>query len=288
MTTVQSLPRTLKLGPVHLNISDLDRSVAYYERSLGLQVRSRADGVAELGDATSASLVLHEVPGGRRPGDNEAEMFHYCLLYPTRQELARASRRLTETGTPITHQNDRHTHEAIYLDDPDGIHIELAWDRPRDQWPETPYGRPPVELDIDGLLATVEGESTPAQVGDGLRVGHIHFTVGGVEEAIAFYRDTLGFDLKYYVSTSEKYKAGAFFSVDGYHHHTASNVAKGAGVDPLPENAIGIRNWTIELAGADEVAAVAAGLEAAGRLAGTVDGGVVATDPWDIPVHIVS
>jgi catechol 2,3-dioxygenase len=288
MTTVPSLPATLKLGPVHLNVTDLDRSVAYYERALGLTLLGRGADVARLGDSSNEVLALHAVPGGRVPGEHDAEMFHYCLLYPSREELARASRRLTETGTPITHQNDRHTHEAIYLDDPDGIHIELAWDRPRDRWPETPYGRPPVELDVEGLLATIEGEPSSPAVGDGLGVGHIHFTTGSVEDAIAFYRDTLGFDLRYQVATSEKYKAGAFFSVGGYHHHTASNVAKGAGVGPLPEGSIGIRHWTIVLPGADEVAAVARALEAAGRLAGTVDGGLAVNDPWDIPVHVVS
>ena len=70
MTTIQSLPTTLRLGPVHLNVTDLARSAAFYERSLGLHVRSRGGGVVELGDSTATSLALHAVPGAR-PGRSE-------------------------------------------------------------------------------------------------------------------------------------------------------------------------------------------------------------------------
>lgn len=288
MTTVASLPITLKLGPVHLNVTDLDRSVAWYERSLGLRQLSGENGVAEMGDGLIPSVVLHEQPGARPPADDEAEMFHYCLLFETREELARAAVRLHDTATPVTHMNDRHTHEAIYLDDPDGIHVELAWDRPRDQWPESPYGHPPVELDLQGLLATVADETMSPSVAEGLRVGHVHLTVGDIEQAIAFYRDQLGLDLRYFVSTSEKYKTGAFFSIGGYHHHTAANIAKGAGVGPLPEHAVGLRSWTFQLPGADDVAAAAERLDAAGRELEELPHGVVVRDPWAIPLRIVS
>jgi catechol 2,3-dioxygenase len=33
-----SLPATLRLGAVHLTVSDLDRSVAFYEDALGLRL----------------------------------------------------------------------------------------------------------------------------------------------------------------------------------------------------------------------------------------------------------
>ena len=33
------LPATLRLGPVHLTVSDLDRSIRFYERSLGLRLQ---------------------------------------------------------------------------------------------------------------------------------------------------------------------------------------------------------------------------------------------------------
>jgi catechol-2,3-dioxygenase len=36
------LPATLRLGAVHLTVSDLDRSIAFYEGSIGLRLHRRA------------------------------------------------------------------------------------------------------------------------------------------------------------------------------------------------------------------------------------------------------
>ena len=89
---------------------------------------------AELGDGTETVLVLDEDPHAR-PAGRHAGLFHFALLYPSREELARAAVRLAVTGTDIQGASDHRTHEAIYLRDPDGNGIELAADRPREQWP---------------------------------------------------------------------------------------------------------------------------------------------------------
>jgi catechol 2,3-dioxygenase len=282
MTITESLPITLQLGPVHVNVADLDRSIAWYERSLGLTVRARGDGRAELGDSITTSVVLHEEPGAQPPAPDQAGMFHYCLLYQTRQELARAAARIHATDTPVANMNDRHTHEAIYLDDPDGNTIELAWDRPRDQWPADPYGRTPVQLDLEGLLATIKGEPPADRVQDGLVIGHVHFIVGDIEEAVRFYCDVLGMDLKYHVGNA------AYFSVGGYHHQVATNIRKGEGVGPQPLHAIGLRHWIITLANADEVAGARERIEAAGCQIEPNPNGFATVDPWQLALHIVS
>ena len=49
------LPATLRLGPVHLTVSDLDRSVAFYEDAIGLRVHRRKDGVAAIGVGEGAA-----------------------------------------------------------------------------------------------------------------------------------------------------------------------------------------------------------------------------------------
>ena len=38
------LPATLRLGAVHLTVSDLDRSIAFYEDAIGLRLHRREDG----------------------------------------------------------------------------------------------------------------------------------------------------------------------------------------------------------------------------------------------------
>ena len=42
-----TLPATLTLGAVHLTVSDLDRSVAWYQRALGFRVHAH-DGTTRL------------------------------------------------------------------------------------------------------------------------------------------------------------------------------------------------------------------------------------------------
>ena len=133
-TSPPRLPATLRLGAVHLTVSDLDSSVAFYREAIGLRLHRREKAVAAMGAGGEDLVVLHEEAGARRAG-RHAGLYHYALLYPSRVELARAALRLVVTRTPIQGASDHGTHEAIYLPDPDGNGIELAADRPREVWP---------------------------------------------------------------------------------------------------------------------------------------------------------
>jgi catechol 2,3-dioxygenase len=277
-----TLPSTLRLGAVELTVADLDRSVAWYERALGLRVRSRTSTAAELGDGVTTVIVLREdaqaTPAGRHAG-----LYHYALLYPAREELARAAVRLAVTSTQIQGASDHRTHEAIYLADPDGNGIELAADRPRDQWPAgLGYDAGPAPLDFDSLLAPVRAEQPAAQVAEGLRMGHLHLHVGDIERALAFYRDVLGLELKAHLGSA------AFLSAGGYHHHLGVNVWNGRGAGPAPEHTAGLRYWTIELPTGADIATVRARAEAAGSAVEPVDGGFIVRDPWQTAVRFIT
>ena len=222
-TATPVLPAMLTLGAVHLTISDLDRSVAWYQTSLGLRVDSHEGTTAALGDGSVTVLVLHEDPLAR-PAGRSAGLYHYALLYPSREELARAALRLAATRTPIEGASDHRTHEAIYLPDADGNGIELAADRPREQWPvDLGYAGGPAALDFSALLATIAGEPPAPHVGPGLRMGHVHLHVGDVDRGLAFYHDVLGFDVM------ARLPSAAFVSAGGYHHHLAFNTWRGPG-----------------------------------------------------------
>jgi catechol 2,3-dioxygenase len=273
-----SLPDALRVGPVHLAVTDLDRSIGFYQDAIGLKVHRREDGVAALGAGGEDLLVLHEEPGAR-PAGRHAGLYHYALLYPTREELARAAVRLAVTQTPIQGASDHRTHEAIYLPDADGNGIELAWDRERDRWPsDLGYARGPAPLDFDSLLATVADEEPSAQVGEGLRMGHLHLHVGDVDEGLAFYRDVLGFEEQANLGTA------AFVSAGGYHHHLGFNVWNGRGAGPAPEHTAGLRHWTVQL---PDVADVRARAEAAGHATEPIAGGFIVRDPWQTAVAFV-
>lgn len=281
-TAPPSLPAALRLGPVHLTVTDLDRSVGWYEQTLGLRVHRHQAPVAELGDGATAVVVLVEDQQARRRG-RHAGLYHYALLYPTRAELARAAVRLAHTRTPIQGASDHGTHEAIYLPDPDGIGIELAADRPHEQWPtpEEEFSRgAPLPLDLDNLLASVAGESPGEHVEPGLRVGHVHLHVGSVERGLEFYRDMIGFEVWAQLPTA------AFVSAGGYHHHLGFNTWLGEGVPPAPVQTVGLRHWTIELPSAGDVAEVRARLWAGGAPVEDDERGLIALDPWNLAVRI--
>jgi catechol 2,3-dioxygenase len=269
---------------VHLIVADLERSAAWYERSLGLRVHARAPGRAALGDGAEPTVVLHEDPEAR-PAGRHAGLYHVALLFGSREELARAAVRLAATATPVDGASDHRTHEAIYLRDPDGNGLELAADRPREAWPDgLGYDGGPAPLDVDDLLAAVAGEAPAPRAGEGLRVGHVHLHVGDLTRAAAFYRDVLGFAVQADLGSA------LFVSAGGYHHHVGLNVWRGVGVGAPPPHTAGLREWTVQLPTAADVDAVAARAAAAGlepeRRDG--DGALLVRDPWGTVVAVVA
>jgi catechol 2,3-dioxygenase len=247
-----TLPAALRLGPVHLTVTDVDRSVAWYQEALGLRVHRHGAAAAELGDGEATTLVLVEEQQARRAG-RTAGLYHYALLFPSREELARAAIRLSLARTPIQGASDHGTHEAIYLPDPDGNGIELAADRPREVWP-TPEeefgGGGPRPLDFDALLATIAGEGPTPQVGPGLRMGHLHLHVGDVTRGLAFYRDLIGFEVWWVMPSA------AFVAAGGYHHHLGFNTWKSAGAPPQPDGVTGLHHVALNFSSKARLAEV--------------------------------
>jgi len=272
-----TLPATLTLGAVELTVKDLDRAVAWYQRSLGLRVHKHQPTEAHLGDGTVTTVILHEDPQAR-PAGRHAGLYHYALLYPSREELARAAARLAITQTPIEGASDHRTHEAIYLPDADGNGIELAADRSREQWPkDLGYANGPAPLDFPALMATIADEEPTTHVQPGLRMGHLHLHVGDIDEALAFYRDRIGFEVQANLGTA------AFVSAGGYHHHLGLNVWRGRGVPGAPEHTVGLRHWTVELPHAD-----LEDLRTRVPDAEPFDGGFLVRDPWNTAVAFVA
>jgi catechol 2,3-dioxygenase len=286
MTTssATTLPATLRLGPVHLTVTDLDRSLRFYEDSIGLRTHRRDGGEAALGAGGDDLLVLVEQPGAR-PAGRHGGLYHFALLHPSRLELARATKRLAATGTPISGASDHNISEAIYLPDPDGNGIELAADRPRERWGDlsdpTAIGGP-APLDLEDLLAHVAEEHPRAEASPELSVGHLHLHVGDVERALEFWRDAVGFEVM------TRFPSAAFIAAGGYHHHLGLNTWRGEGVPPQPHGVVGLRHWTIVLSDAAEVAAVRERVEATGAEVEELSGGFLSRDPWRNAVEIVA
>jgi catechol 2,3-dioxygenase len=149
-----------RVGHVHLKVSDLERSVAFYRDVLGFELQGRlgdqAAFLAAGGYHHHVGLNTWESGGGPPSPPGSTGLFHAAFLYPSRAALGRAVRRVIDSGVPLTGASDHGVSEAVYLNDPDGNGLELYRDRPRVEWPLLPdgtyemYTRP---LDLGALLA---------------------------------------------------------------------------------------------------------------------------------------
>ena len=278
--TTPTLPAALRLGPVHITVTDLDRSAGFYQEAIGLRLHGREGGTAALGAGEEDLLVLHEQPFAR-PAGRHAGLYHFALLHPSRQELARAMVRLATTKTRIEGASDHGISEAIYLPDPDGNGIELAADRPRASWPEGWDGRPE-PLDLYDLVGLTAGEAPARHAEPGLVVGHLHLHVGDIERGLGFYRDVLGFEVQVLLP------GAAFVSAGGYHHHLGFNTWRGQNAPPAPAGTVGLREWTVVLPSAGDVEEVRARVDAARLALEQVPGGFVTADPWGNAVRFTA
>lgn len=153
----------VRIGHVHLKVADLERSLQFYCGVLGFQLTQRygrqAAFVSAGGYHHHIGLNTWESRGGPPPAPGTTGLFHAAILYPTREALADALRRLTQAGVTIDGASDHGVSEAIYLRDPDQNGLELYWDRSQDQWPRTADGELAMgtwALDLRQLLRDTE------------------------------------------------------------------------------------------------------------------------------------
>ncbi|WP_119069648.1 VOC family protein [Aggregatilinea lenta] len=263
-------------GTVHLTVSDLARSLDFYRRALGLRVHHQDAGTATLGAGANDLLALVEQPGAQAV-HGVTGLYHFAILLPSRLDLARTLRHLAETRTPLQGFADHLVSEAIYLPDPDGNGIELYRDRPRDEWnwDGTAVRMATDPLDVDGLLAELQGDDAPYEgMPPGTVMGHVHLHVSDLAVAQAFYCDVLGFDL-----ITRYGDAALFVSAGGYHHHIGLNTWAGVGAPPPPPDAVGLRYFEIVLPDAPALAEVLARVEAARLPSAPHADGVLLHDP---------
>jgi len=151
---------TARVGHVHLRVSDLDRSIAFYGDILGFAVTQRAGrGAAFLaaGDYHHhIGLNTWESLGASPPPAGHTGLYHSAFLYPNRSALAQVLRRVIDAGIPIDGAADHGVSEAINLRDPDQNGVEIYVDKPMADWPRDADGTLKMTnapFNLDALLA---------------------------------------------------------------------------------------------------------------------------------------
>lgn len=149
----------VKIGHVHLKVSNIQRSLDFYCGVLGFKIVERwrdAAAFIAAGDYHHhIGLNTWESLGGNPPPKSSTGLYHVAILYPTRSLLGDALRRLNKANYALDGASDHGVSEALYLRDPDENGLELYWDRPREFWPKDNDGNIKMftkPLDLDELL----------------------------------------------------------------------------------------------------------------------------------------
>ena len=196
----------ISYGAVHLDVIDLERSLSFWRDLIGLRELGRSpDGETRLGVEAQALVVLH--PEAQRPvGRGHAGLYHLAIHLPDATEFARIVTRLADARVAQS-PTDHIFSKATYLNDPDGILLELTLETPErfgsisigaDSVVLTDSeGRPRAgaePLDLAAALAPLQGGDPQRPLPSGSYIGHVHLHVPDLAAAHRFYRDVIGFD----------------------------------------------------------------------------------------------
>ena len=160
MSEAYKIPAQTRIGHVHLKVSSIEKSLAFYRDLLGFELTTMygkdAAFISAGGYHHHIGLNTWQSKNGNPPPTNSTGLFHTAILYSTRKDLATIVKRLMDVNYPLTGASDHGVSEAIYLNDPDDNGVELYWDRPKEDWQYHADGSVVMYtkiLDLDNLLA---------------------------------------------------------------------------------------------------------------------------------------
>lgn len=269
---------------VTIHVSDLARSLAFYQNVIGFQIYSQTSRIAELtADGQTVLLTLEQPDGVTSKQPRTTGLYHFAILLPTRQDLASIVPHLVNNGVQLG-SSDHLVSEALYLPDPDGNGIEIYRDRLPEEW--TWHGDS-VEMTVDPLNFQDLLQPENVSPWNGLPVntvmGHIHLHVDDLKTAEAFYIDALGFEVV------TRYGHQALFIADQkYHHHIGLNVWNGVGAPRPTKNSVGLKHYTLTVADQEKVETLTDRLKAKGYAVHHQGNVVITEDPAGNEIHILS
>lgn len=184
---------SVTLGVVRLQVADLARSISYYEEVIGLRTMSRDASHSVLGvaaDQTPLVELHHRVVAAPVPARGRLGLYHFAILLPDRAALGRFISHLAALGARAG-MADHLVSEAVYLNDPDGLGIEVYADRPRAGWKVVDGALAMATDPLDAAdLVRAAGGDTWTGAPSGTRIGHVHLHVGDLDDAARFYHRT--------------------------------------------------------------------------------------------------
>jgi catechol-2,3-dioxygenase len=147
-----------RLNHAVLFVRDVDRAAEFYRSVFGFEEMERPTGMraAFMRSPTGGNhhdLGLFEVgPDAPRPPRGSVGLYHLAWEVPTIEELAVASRALTDARA-LSGASDHGVSKSLYGRDPDGNEFEVMWQVPREAWGEFADQATIMPLDLEAELA---------------------------------------------------------------------------------------------------------------------------------------
>jgi catechol 2,3-dioxygenase len=251
-TNVSPQSDRLSWGAVDLQVTDLDRAVAFWTSTLGLIQREGATSGTALGTTDRTLIVLH--PGAKTPVTAPfTGMYHVAIGVRSQAEFSRMLARLLHLNVQVGPTDDLMA-KSLYFRDPDGLEIEITYETPErfshfgdmskdltlyDVDGKAHSGRGP--LDVRAELAHAADADPMAPMADDSYLAHLHFKVPALEPALDWF-ETLGFERHLTLDSWGFADMGAGAPNT---HRLAMNIWTGANNPPMPQDMAGLVHYEL-------------------------------------------
>ena len=231
----------IQLNEVALNVNHLLQETEFYTKGLGLQILTQSDTEVLLGVGKTPLVRLIQTNIDKSVKESYG-LYHLAIHLPTREALGDFLRHAVHTSLPLVGAADHGYSEAIYLEDFEGNGIEVYHDKPVSVWDIREDGR------IIGVTEEMAGqeiyelgnETTPYQMPEGTRIGHVHLSAKNSKESMEYLTTLLPVEDKFSVPS------GSWIASGDYHHHLAVNQWGGPHLDVRVKNIPGLAYYTVE------------------------------------------
>lgn len=233
--------KILHVENVTLIVKDIQRSIKFYQESLGMVLHENNEGYYELGTQEKVLVRLKEDVNAKAK-ERTTGLYHFAILLPNRKFLGQIINHFIKIKQKIVGGSDHGVSEALYLNDPDGNGIEIYADRKKEAWPtkNNEIIMYTEEMDYNDLILNAE-EAEYDEIPKNTVIGHVHFHVRDLLEATNFFIDILGFNQMLFYGDS------ANFLSDGmYHHHVGINTWNG-NVKDRDNNMVGLESYQLNI-----------------------------------------
>jgi catechol 2,3-dioxygenase len=251
----------LKIDHVHLKVSNLERSLQFYNSVLGFKIIRQESKTAFLSSSSSSEnkdsnrflVVLTELK------DNDVSMFrhkprvsglyHFAILLPERRYLAYFLKHIQKNLDREYYEGmaDHAVSESIYIHDPDFNGIEVYSDRNPKEWKWKDHSVHMITepLNIKDLFKeAIDVDNKWNELPAKTSIGHVHLHVSNLAKAKKFYHEILQ------LNHTATYPGAYFFAANKYHHHVATNTWFGENIFPAysdENNKSGLDHYAINL-----------------------------------------